>query len=128
LLIERGADLKAAGPGPLAYGQYAQCEKCIDLLTAGANPEIINMGALFSAPPSLDARSIVRWLARGADIHTKDPGGNTLLMLTASSDSIATEAVKTLIARGADVNAKNAEGRSALDFAKLRGATPLLIS
>lgn len=126
MLIERGADLKAAGPGPLANGQYSQCEKCIDLLTAGAKPEIINMGALFSVPPYLDARALVRWLARGADIHTTDPGGNTLLMLAASSDSIPAEAVKTLIARGADVNAKNGEGRSAMDFAKLRGATPVV--
>src|SRR6185295_7705429 len=45
LLIERGADLKAAGPGPLSYAQYAQCEKCIEVLTAGANPEILSMGA-----------------------------------------------------------------------------------
>ena len=126
LLIERGADMKAAGPGPLAYGQYAQCEKCIDVLTAGAIPEVMNMGALFSAPPNLDAKKMVRWVERGADIHAKDPGGNTLLMLAASSDSIPVDAVKALIARGADVNAKNVEGRSAMDFAKLRGATPIV--
>ncbi|HLF83886.1 MAG TPA: ankyrin repeat domain-containing protein [Blastocatellia bacterium] len=126
LLIERGADMKAAGPGPLAAAQYAQCEKCLDVLTAGANPEIVSMGALFSAPPFLDATAVVRWLARGADVHTKDPGGNTLLMLAASSDSLPVESVKTLIARGADVNARNAEGRSAMDFARLRGATPVV--
>ena len=126
LLMERGADLKAAGPGPLAYAQYAQSEKCIDALTAGANPEMIGMGALFSAPPNLDATGVVRWLDRGADVNTKDPGGNTLLMLAASSDSIPVEAVKTLIARGADVNARNAVGRSAMDFAMLRGSTPVV--
>ena len=126
LLIERGADMKAAGPGPLAYGQYAKCEKCIDVLTASANPEIINMGALFCAPPGMDATALVGWLRRGADVHVKDPFGNTLLMLAASSDAIPVEAVKTLIARGADVNAKNAEGRSAMDFAKLRGSTPIV--
>lgn len=126
LLIERGADIKAAGPGPLAYGQYAGCDRCLDMLTAGANPEIISMGALFASPPNLDATAMVRWLARGADINTRDPGGNTLLMLAASSDSIPAEAVKTLISRGADVNAKNAEGRSAMDFARLRGPTPVV--
>ncbi len=126
LLIERGADLRAAGPGPLMYAQYARCEKCIDVLTAGAAPEILGMGAVFSAPPNLDATTVVRWLARGADVHTKDPGGNTLLMLACSSDSLPIESVKTLIARGADVNARNAEGRSAMDFAKLRGATPVV--
>ena len=126
LLIDRGADLKAAGPGPLSYAQYAQCEKCIDVLTAGANPEILGMGAVFSAPPFLDAGQLARWIERGTDVHAKDPGGNTLLMLAASSDSLPVEAVKILIARGCDVNATNAEGRSAMDFARLRGATPVV--
>ena len=126
MLIERGADLQAAGPGPLAYAQYAQCEKCIDVLTAGAKPEIVSMGAILAAPPNLDASKVGRWLDRGADVHAKDPGGNTLLMLAVNSDSIPLEAVKSLIARGADVNAKNAEGRSAIDFARLRGSTPIL--
>jgi len=126
LLIERGADLKAAGPGPLSYAQYAQCEKCIEVLTAGADPEILSMGALFSAPPFLDARQLARWVERGTDVHAKDPGGNTLLMLAASSDSLPLESVKALIARGCDVNARNAEGRSAMDFARLRGATPVV--
>ena len=126
LLIERGADLKAAGPGPLSYAQYARCEKCIDVLTAGAPPEILGMGAVFSAPPFLDATPVARWLARGTDPNTKDPGGNTLLMLACSSDSLPLDSVKSLIARGADVNARNAEGRSAMDFARLRGATPVV--
>jgi len=126
LLIERGADLKEAGPGPLAYIQYANCEKCIEVLVAGASPEILSMGALFSAPPNLDATALVRWLDRGADVHAKDPGGNTLLMLAANSDSIPVEAIKALMARGADINARNAEGRSAMDFARLRGATPIV--
>jgi squalene cyclase len=47
-------------------------------------------------------------------------------MLAASSDSLPVEAVKTLIDRGCDINAKNAEGRSAMDFARLRGATPVV--
>ena len=126
LLIERGADLKAAGPVALAIAQYAQCEKCIDVLTAGAKPELISMGALFSGPPNLDAAAVPRWLERGADVNAKDPGGNTLLMLAASSDSLPIEAVKSLIARGANVNARNAQGRSAIDFARLRGSTPVV--
>jgi len=125
-LIERGADVKAAGPGPLSYVMYTQCEKCIDVLCASGGPEIVSMGAMFSGPPFLDATAMARWVARGADVHTKDPGGNTLLMLACSSDSLPVESVKTLIERGADVNARNAEGRSAIDFAKLRGATPVV--
>ena len=126
LLIERGADVKAAGPGPLANGQYAQCEKCIDVLTTGATSEVISIGALLSAPPHGNATKIARWLERGSDIHAKDPAGNTLLMLAASSDSVPVESVKALIARGADVNARNAEGRSAIDFARLKGTTPVV--
>jgi ankyrin repeat protein len=126
LLIERGADLKAAGPGPLGYAQYTGCEKCIDLLAAGAGPEILSMGAVFSAPPFLDATAIARWLNRGADVHTKDQDGNTLLMLAAASDSLPLESVKALITRGADVNARNTAGRSAMDFARLRGPNPVV--
>lgn len=126
LLIEKGADVKAAGPGPLVFAQNASCEKCIEVLTAGAGPEIASVGAIMSGPPFLDATAIVHWVARGADVHIKDPGGNTLLMLAASSDKLPVESVKTLIARGCDVNARNAEGRSAMDFAKLRGATPVV--
>lgn len=126
LLIERGADVKAAGPSPLIYCEYAKCDTCLDVLTAKAPAEINTMGALLSTPPNMDAGALRRWLERGADVHAKGIGGNTLLMLAASSDSIPVEVVKTLIARGADVNARNADGRSALDFAKLRGATPIV--
>jgi len=126
MLIKRGADLKAAGPGPLAFCEYAKCDTCLDVLTVGAHADINTMGALVSTPPSMDAAAIYRWLARGADVHAIGFGGNTLLMLAASSDSNPVEVVKTLIARGADVNAKNADGRSAMDYAKLRGATPVV--
>jgi ankyrin repeat protein len=125
LMIERGADLKAAGPGPIAFAENARCQKCIEVLTAGAGPEIATIGAMLSGPPFVDATSIARWVARGADVHTKDPGGNTLLMLAASSDALPVDSVKSLIAGGCDVNAKNNEGRSAMDFAMLRGATPV---
>ena len=126
LLIERGADMKTAGPGPLAFAQNARCEKCIEVLTAGAGPEIASVGAMMAGPPFLDATAIGRWVARGADVHIKDPGGNTLLMLAASSDKLPVESVKSLITRGCDVNARNAEGRSAMDFAKLRGTTSVV--
>ena len=67
LLIERGADLKAAGPVPLAIAQYAQCEKCIDVLIAGAKPEIISMGALSfrTAEPGRDGGASVVGAGRG---------------------------------------------------------------
>src|SRR5260370_29946372 len=65
-------------------------------------------------------------LDRGADANARDPKGNTLLMLAASSDALPLETVKSLIDRGADIHAKNPEDKTALDFAKLRGSTPVV--
>ncbi len=47
-------------------------------------------------------------------------------MLAASSDRVPTEGVRSLVARGVDVNAKNPGGKTALDFARERGTTPVV--
>jgi hypothetical protein len=47
-------------------------------------------------------------------------------MLAASSDAILADTVKSLIEHGADLDAKTPEGKTALDFARLRGATPVV--
>jgi ankyrin repeat protein len=126
MLIERGADVKSAGFQPLAFAMYSQCAECVDTLTARADRPIVSIAAVFSAPPLGDARWIKPMIDRGADVNSSDPGGHTLLMLAASSDTLPVETVKYLIEHGADVNAKSADGKSALDLAKLRGSTPVV--
>jgi ankyrin repeat protein len=46
-------------------------------------------------------------------------------MLAANSDALPVETVQTLLARGADVHAKSSAGFTALDFASMRGDTPV---
>ena len=40
LLVEHGADRKAAGPVALAFAYRARCEKCVEELSAGAGPDV----------------------------------------------------------------------------------------
>lgn len=126
LLIERGADVRAAGVQPLAFAIYAQCENCADVLIERSDPRTLSIAALISAPPFGDGRAVKRLVDRGADVNAKDPGGHSLLMLTASADTLPVETVKYLVERGADINVRGPEGRSAFDFAKLRGSTPVV--
>jgi hypothetical protein len=126
MLIEKGADVKSCGFQPLALAMYARCSECVDILAAGAPPPFVGIATVFSAPPLGDARWIRPMLDRGVDVNSSDPGGHTLLMLAASADTLPVETVKYLIDRGANVNAKSADGMAALDFAKLRGSTPVV--
>ena len=126
LLIERDADAKSAGYLPLVLAIEANCSKCVDMLLPSAGPAAVNMAMFFVAPPLADARAVNMLLKHGGDANAKDPEGHTILMLAASSDSFPVETVNTLIANGADVNVKCPSGQSALDFAKLRGQTPMV--
>ena len=114
--------LESGGTRPLAYAAVRAVREVHRRADCRRKPrDRLAWARCFPPRRTWTRQTVDRWLDRGADINTKDPGGNTLLMLAASSDSIPVEAVKTLIARGADVNARNAEGRSAMDFARLRG-------
>jgi len=55
-------------------------------------------------------------LTKGADINARDNDGNTALMLTAKSGSIA--GVDFLIQHNANVNVKNQSGKTAIQFAR----------
>lgn len=123
MLIERGADVKSSGLQPLL--NVYNCEKCLDALVEHADRGMVTAAAVILAPRG-DAHVSKTMLDRGADFNAKDLNGNTLLMLTASSDAVPLETVKSLFERGADLNAKNLEGKTALDFAKLRGATSVV--
>lgn len=126
LLIERGADVKGAGVNPLSLAILAYCAKCIDTLIGLTVQNDLNVVSVLDGPPNGDAQAIKLLLDHKADINSKDPDGNTLLMLAASSELLPVEVIKTLIARGVDVNAKNPKGETALDFAARHGRTPIV--
>jgi ankyrin repeat protein len=122
LLIERGADVKSAGPVALANAARVDCAKCLELLINNADRRTLTIASAILSPPFGDARAIKALLEKGVDANSREPKGNTLLILASGSDVIPAETVKALLERGADVNAKNPEGRTALDFARLRGS------
>ena len=126
MLVERGADVKAAGFFALFVAVQTHCEKCIDLFLKGAGPDIVNPAMVLLAPPLGDGHAVPMMLDHGGDANAKDPGGNPILTLVACSDAAPVEAVKALLAHGADVNAKNSAGETALDLAKRRGHTPVV--
>lgn len=126
MLIDRGADVKAAGFLPLPMSAFTNCGKCLDAFVKGAPPDLLNAAAAFVAPPLGDASAMKLLLDRGASVNAKDPGGNTILMLAASSEAMLSDVVKRLIDGGADVKAKNSEGMTALDLAKRNGHTPIV--
>jgi ankyrin repeat protein len=126
LLVDRGADLKAAGPFAIALAYKSRCLKCAELLMAASPPPVVNTAATLLGPPRGDARAIAALIERGADVKATNPAGRTLLMLAASSDVVSTETIRTLIDRGADVNARSPRGETALTLARMHGATPIV--
>ena len=52
--------------------------------------------------------------------------GRSLLMLAVSSDEVPVETVETLIGLRADLNGTAADGKTALDFARRTGRTPIV--
>ncbi len=131
LLLDSGADLKAAGALPLILALNAASPKCVDLLLKSADADTRKMTLGFIAPPLGlpafgDGGSVQMLLDNGADVKATDPAGRTMLMLTACTDTLPVEVVKTFLQRGADVHAKCADGKTALDFAKQQGQTPIV--
>ncbi len=132
MLLERGADVKSAGPFPLVGALNATSDACIERLTRSAGAELWRPALLFIAPPFgepgvfSDSRTVKLLINRGADVKAGDRAGHTLLMLAAHLDSMPVDTVKTLIAHGAEVNVKTPAGKTALDFARQRGETPLV--
>lgn len=126
MLIDRGADVKSAGVVALANADRAKCEKCFELLAQAADRGTLTRAAALLSPPNGDAGAVKALLGRGVDANGREPKGDTLLMLAASSNVMPVETVKALIERGADVNAKNPEGKTALDFARMTGPNPVV--
>ncbi|HET8676995.1 MAG TPA: ankyrin repeat domain-containing protein, partial [Blastocatellia bacterium] len=125
MLISRGADVKSAGTVAFLNAARADCATCLEILITGADRATLTRAAAILSPPTADARIVKALLERGVDANTREPKGNTLLMLAASSDAMPVETVKALIERGAYLSAINPDGKTPLDFARMRGPNPI---
>ena len=102
------------------------------LLIASADRATLTTALASVGPPLGNAagfgnvRLIQRLLDRGADVNARGRGGRSILIDLVNSDSFPVESVTTLIERGADTNGRTEAGQTALDFAILRGQTPIV--
>ncbi len=126
LLIDRGTDVKRAGPGPLGLALRAQCMGCAEAVLAKMDRDSVTATMVVGSPPFGPALATGFLLERGGDMNARDADGRTLLMLAAASDAIPVDVAKALIAKGADVNARTATGETALGLAKRHGKTPMV--
>ena len=126
LLIERGANVAAGGPGPLVLSLRARCQECIDLLLPHTPPPLITASMVIAGPPLGPALATPLLLSHGANPNAVSPGGYPMLLLAAASDAQSIEAVQALIDRGADLSGRGPNGESALDLARQHGRSPLI--
>ncbi len=141
LLLEYGAEVDVrdefAGFTPLMLavrGIKDVQEKVTLLLDAGADINAKNtrwgLSTLWCATQEA-ATDLVRYLVeRGADIHTRNQNGNTLLMSLAQFSNLThffdfVEVAHLLIDLGVDIDATNPEGRTALMLAAEHGNTQI---
>ncbi len=132
LLLARGADAKAQGGIlPLTAATGTRNDHCVDLLLPSADRNALKRVATFLGPPLAppqalrDSRLIKKLIEQGADPAATDSAGRTVLMLAVSSEDVPVETVDTLLRLGADVNASSPDGKTALDFARQHGKTPV---
>ena len=126
LLIEKGADRKAAGVTALALAFRARCEKCVEDLIGTAGPRELAQASFFVAPPLGPGFATRAFIERGVDVNAKGPDGMSLLTLAAASEGFPLDTIRALIEKGADVNATCPDGRTALDFANRHGRTSVV--
>src|SRR4030095_4402527 len=132
LLIDRGADVKAAAEPLLVSAITNRCEKCLNMIVAKNPDRDAFTGALQETAVLADVNTVRLLLDHGADVNAFDSAGRTPLMYAAVSDLLAVDVVKLLIDRGADVNAKDRHrlsgdtDQTVLDIAKLHGNTPIV--
>ena len=132
LLLNRGADAKAAGQPALTIAIAQKCAKCVELIGAKITDKAVFTGSLQDTAVFGDLKMVRFLLDHGADVNAYDPMGRTPLMYAALSDLLPLDVVKLLIERGADVNAKDHHtnsgdaGLAVLDIAKLNGDTPIV--
>jgi ankyrin repeat protein len=126
LLIERGADVAAAGPGPLALAIRAKCQACIDALLPRTPPPLLTAAMVIGGPPLGPALATPFLLSKGADANAQSPGGYPMLLLAAASDAQPVDVVQALIDHGANLAALGPNRETALDLARQHGRSPLV--
>ncbi|HTI39259.1 MAG TPA: ankyrin repeat domain-containing protein [Vicinamibacterales bacterium] len=126
LLIERGADVAAAGPGPLAFSLRAHCDACIEALLPRTPAPFVTAAMIIAGPPLGPALATPFLLSHGADPNATSPTGYPMLVLAAASDAQSIDVVQALIDRGANVRARGPNGETALDVARQHGRSPLI--
>ena len=132
VLIDRGANVKAAAGPMLSAAIVHRCEKCLNLILAQNPDKPALTQALLETAMHADVNTVRLLLDRGADVNAFDDAGRTPLMYASVSDLIQSDVVKLMVDRGADVNAKDRHTLSAdagllpLDIAKSHGDTPVV--
>jgi ankyrin repeat protein len=132
MLIEHGADAKAAGETGLTMAIIAHCPKCVGLIAQQITEKSVFTASLQDTAVMADLRDVRVLLDHGADVNGVDQFGRTPLMYAAISDAFPVEEVRLLIEHGADVNAVDRhtkagdEGLTVLDIAKRNGETPIV--
>ena len=126
LLLDKGADRKAAGPLALALAFRARCDRCVEALIGSAGPDVLTPAAFFVAPPLGPGFATKAFVERGVDPNAKGPDGLSLLTIAAASEGFPLDTIRALIAKGADVNARCPDGQTPLDFAERQGHTPVV--
>src|SRR5687767_5791849 len=100
------------------------CAACLELVADRVEARAYNGALLGLAAGDVDDVRYV--LAHGANVNVRDAHGRTPLILAASSDLLPVDTVRLLLERGADLHAKSDTGMTALDYARLHGATPIV--
>ena len=126
MLVERGADLKQAGPVALALAKHSGCDACVDILMKASPPPVLSIAATIVAPPLGDARQARTLIERGADVNARGLDGTPLVVAVASSDAFPIETLQAMLQRGVDLRAKAPSGLTALDAALAHGQTPMV--
>lgn len=132
LLLSHGADAGATGPLPLIAALNSNNAGCVDLLLKSSVPFPPDKALLVISPPFgneavlADAAMVERLIGQGADVNARAAGGMTVLMLAASVDRFPAKTFELLLKHGADVKAVADDGKTALDFARLRGDTAIV--
>jgi ankyrin repeat protein len=94
------------------------------LLEKGADPNrrvITGATALALAAQEANIEIARMLLAKGAEVNAREMRQATPLIIAAAMDTTTPELIRLLIDNGADVKAQDRQGRTAYDFAAMRG-------